>query len=320
MSSSAKVKSLRSRQIVADGALLLASLIWGSTFVVTKQAVGGFPVFAFLSMRFALSTIVLYLAFGRRLQWLKRRTVRAGVVIGLFLFSGLALQTMALRYTSAAKVAFIVSMSVAIVPLLSAVVLRDPPSRRATVCVLLATLGLALLTLPPGGGRGPNSRWGVWQAGDLIAFGCAVCFALQIVAVNRLAPRHDTRVLTLLQVAVAAVLSALAALWFEGWPGTIPHAVGVAAAFTGVVAGAVGLTVQSEVQPWTTATRTALILTTEPVFAGIFEYLVGGERLAPTALAGCGLIVLGTVLAVVRPAAPAKEALRSGLERKSQHD
>jgi len=284
----------------ADAWLLFVSLIWGSTFVLTKQSVAGFPVFAFLSLRFGLATVVLFLAFGQRLKALQPHTVAAGVVVGLLLFAGLAFQTIGLRYTSASKAAFIASMSVAIVPLLSAVVLRQPPTRGALAGVAVATVGLAVLTLTPSA----SAEWTVGQTacqpGDLITFGCAVFFALQIVAVSLLAPRTDAMAMTILQVAIAAVLSGLAALLLESWPGAIPLDVGVAAAFTGVMATAVAFVVQNAMQPWTSATRTALILTTVPVFAALFGYVLAGECLAPPALAGCGLILLGTALAELR--------------------
>jgi drug/metabolite transporter (DMT)-like permease len=312
MNSNVEAMPLRSQQIRADALMLLVSLVWGSTFVLTKQSVAGFPVFAFLSLRFGLATVVLCLAFGQRLRSLSRRTITAGVVIGVVLFAGLALQTIGLRYTTASKSAFIASMSVVIVPILSAAVLRDPPARPAVVGILLATLGLALLTLPVGNLGESTGAWLGWQRGDLITFGCAICFAVQIVCVSVFAQQTDAMSLTIIQVAVAALLSALAAGLVEGWPSSVPADVGLAAAFTGVMATALAFAVQNGVQAWTSATRTALILTTEPVFAALLGYVMVGERLTPPALAGCGLILLGMLLAEVRPAAHPQRAYFEG--------
>ena len=135
------------KQITADLFLLMVTVVWGGTFVMMKNAVSLYPVFRFLTVRFALATLVLLMIGWRRLATLGRRGVVAGVLIGLFLFVGYGLQTMGLQYTSASKAGFITGLSVVIVPILSALVLRRQPAREALLGVTLATVGLALLTL-----------------------------------------------------------------------------------------------------------------------------------------------------------------------------
>jgi len=111
------------RQWHADGLLLLAALIWGSTFVLVKQTVAQFPVYAFLFLRFALATVALLLFFRRRLRALGFRELRVGATIGVFLFGGYALQTVGLQYTTASKAGFITGLYVVMVPILSALLL-----------------------------------------------------------------------------------------------------------------------------------------------------------------------------------------------------
>jgi len=117
------------RQLRADLLLLLVTLIWGSTFVMVKDATASYPIFPFLTLRFGLATLALLLIGWRRLPSLGWKGVGAGVLIGLFLFSGYALQTFGLRYTSASKAGFITGLSVAIVPVLSTLLLRRRPTR-----------------------------------------------------------------------------------------------------------------------------------------------------------------------------------------------
>jgi drug/metabolite transporter (DMT)-like permease len=268
--------------------LLLVTLIWGSTFVLVKQSTTEFPVYAFLCLRFSLAAAVLLLLFGGRLRRLDRTSAVAGAWIGLFLFGGYAFQTTGLHYTSASKAGFITGLSVIIVPVLSAILLKRAPGRRSLLGVLLATAGLALLSL------GPNLMLTV---GDAIVLGCSFCFALHIIAVSKFAPHTDALALTTLQVAVVAVLSALASVTTERFPGPVTAATLRAAAFTGVLATALAFAIQNTVQTFTTPTHTALIFSAEPVFAAMFGFVLAAERLSSPALLGCVLILLGMVLA-----------------------
>lgn len=292
--------SLAIHQWQADVLLLTVALIWGSTFVLVRQTVSNFPVYTFLALRFSLAVAVLSVLFGRRLRALHPRMLGAGIVIGLFLFGGYALQTIGLQYTSASKAGFITGLSVVIVPCLSALLLKRLPEHQVLLGVVLATIGLALLTL---------ERNLTPSQGDLIVLGCAICFALHITAVSLFAPQTDALALTLVQVAVVAILSGLAALATASWRWPVTGDVFYAAAFTGVLATAVAFAIQNKVQAWTSATHTALIFASEPVFAALFGYFLAGERLTQTGLLGCGLILLGMVLAELRYPMPEEHQL-----------
>ena len=275
----------------ADASLLVVTLVWGSTFVWVKESVAHFPVFAFLSLRFALAALVLAVLFGRRLRRLSWRMVGAGAAVGLFLFGGYTFQTLGLRFTTASKAGFITGLSVVLVPIFAALVLRRRPEPQALLGVVLCTLGLALLTLGPD----PTPARGDW-----IVLGCAFCFALHILAVSHFAPQTDALALTVVQVTVVALLSAGTSLATEAWPWPISQGTYAAAAFTGVLATAMAFAIQNRVQVFTTPVHTALIFASEPVFAGIFGYWLAGERLTRQGLLGCGLILVGMLVAELR--------------------
>ena len=291
---------LKDRQLRADLALLMVTLIWGATFVMVKGAVAGFPVFAFLAVRFLLASLALLPLVATRVRsassgkrsratheasW---RHLRAGVIVGLLLFAGYALQTIGLRYTTASKAGFITGLSVAIVPVLSALLLRRAPDRLAILGVALATLGLALLSL---GDDLTVNR------GDLFVLGCALAFASHIVAVGAFAPRMDALTLAFFQIATVALVSGLTSLAVERpWP-AMPGHVLFAAAFTGVLATSLAFAVQTAAQRFTSPTHTALIFAAEPVFAALFGYLLAGERLGSRGLMGCALILAGMIVA-----------------------
>jgi len=271
--------------------LLLVTLIWGGTFVMVKGAVATFPVFPFLTLRFGLATCALLIIGWRRLSKLSWRGVGAGILIGLFLYAGYAFQTMGLRYTSASTAGFITGLSVVIVPILSALLLRRLPALKAVIGVLLATVGLALLTLSGGFST---------ARGDLLVLCCALSFAAHVVSVSAFAPKSDPLALTIVQVATVAVISGISSL-FTARPWPAPTSLTwLAAAFTGILATALAFAIQTTVQRFTTPTRTALIFTAEPVFAALFAVLLTHDTMTAWGVAGGALIILGTIISELR--------------------
>jgi drug/metabolite transporter (DMT)-like permease len=295
---------MRRHQLTADAALLFVTAIWGATFVMVQDAVTGFPVFAFLALRFAFAALVLLPFFprSRRAESSKHmpaepaRTLTLaallpGILVGLALFAGYAFQTFGLRETTPAKAGFITGLSVVLVPLGQAIFLRQPPRRNSVIGVALASAGLALLSL--------QADLSI-SRGDLLVLGCAVAFAAHILLVGRYAPGWQPVRLAFVQIVTVAVLSSAAASLLErpiGWPS---GNVWFAAAFTGLLATALAFFVQSRAQQATSPTHTALIFAAEPVFAGLFSFLLIGEVLGPRQILGSALIVAGMVTAEVR--------------------
>jgi drug/metabolite transporter (DMT)-like permease len=297
---------MRRDQLTADAALLFVTAVWGATFVMVQDAVTGFPVFAFLALRFALAALVL-LPFLLRNNAVGRddfsRSLRSGatkvatmnwlpgILVGIALFAGYAFQTFGLRFTTPAKAGFITGMSVVLVPLGQAIFLRRPPRRNSIIGVALAAAGLALLSL--------QADLSV-SVGDLLVLACAVAFAAHILLVGRYAPDWQPLRLAFVQIVTVAVLSSAAALLVERpipWP---PGNVWFAAAFTGLLATALAFFVQSRAQQATSPTHTALIFAAEPVFAGLFSFLLIGEVLGPRQIAGSALIVTGMLVSEIR--------------------
>jgi drug/metabolite transporter (DMT)-like permease len=283
-----KIFSGMKRQLQADLALLAVTVIWGSTFVITKNALAQVAPFTFLAVRFGLATLIVGAIFAPRLVAAPRRELAAGTLVGAFLFAGYAFQTVGLQYTTAAKSGFITGLAVVIVPFAALLVLRQRPGRGAMAGVLLATAGLALLTL-----RGDLTL----AYGDLITLGCAFAFALQIVFVGRFAPRSAAVNLTAAQLATVAVASVACALAAEQPTLYLPAEVWAAAVFLALAGTAFALIVQSMAQRFTSATHTALIFAAEPVFALLFAVLLAGERLGARELLGCALMLAGMLVA-----------------------
>lgn len=288
------------------------TLIWGATFVMVKDAVSAFPVFSFMAIRFMLAAAALTpLVLWRRRQLAAAsptgpfagmarlpRVVLPALFIGGALAAGYAFQTFGLQLTTPAKAGFITGLQVVIVPLAAALLLRRSPKRNAWLGVGLAVVGLALLSLQAG------LRI---EAGDALVLGCAVAFAAHILLTSHFASRHDPLLLTLGQIVTVALLSGCAALLLDvpavGWPALAAALSGqvlFAAAFTGLLATAAAFGIQTVAQRFTTATHTALIFAAEPVFAGLFSFLLIGELLGMRQVIGCGLILAGMVVAEMK--------------------
>ncbi|MDT7551041.1 MAG: hypothetical protein QOE84_3435, partial [Actinomycetota bacterium] len=183
-------------------ALVAVTAVWGSTFVVVKDAVDRMPVTDFLTWRFAMAAIAMLLLRRRSVAALGPTGRRAGALLGIALGAGYLLQTLGLQTTGAAVSGFITGMFVVLTPLGAALLLRQTPDSAAWVAVALATVGLALLAL---------HGFSVGQ-GELLTLGCAVAFAAHILGLGRWAPSYDAFGLAVVQLLVVAAMSAVVAV------------------------------------------------------------------------------------------------------------
>jgi len=274
-------------------ALVCVTAIWGYTFVPVQEAIAIYPLFAFLAVRFGISTLVLAPFAWKSLGVLPRRGVAAGAGAGVLLAAAYGLQTAGLELTTVTSTGFITGLYVVLTPILALLLFRTPVAAVAWVGVSLAVAGLLLLNGVPGGSA----------AGNALVLGNAVAQSFQIVAMERFAPRYDARALTFLQMAVACAGFTVIAL--SRGELTMPQGgkVWFALVVTGVFAGALGYLVATWVQSRTTAARAALVFTLEAPFAALFGVLLLSERLGFLGWVGCGIILAGIVLA--EPAAAA---------------
>ena len=291
-------------------AMVAVTAVWGATFVLVRDAVAQVPPFAFVAYRFLAAALLLAairprLALGGPGRERGLGPLGAGVAIGVALFCGYGFQTVGLQYTTASNAGFITGLSVVLTPLLAGLVLRQPPGRWPVLRACLAAVGLAFLSL---------QRLEV-RRGDALVLGCAFAFAAHILLLGRYAPRLDTYRLAVVQLATAGLL----ALAWAGVAGdlVVPASadVWVALAITSVAASAGAFLIQTRAQREVSPTRTAVIFTMEPVFAGLFGFLLAGERLSGRGWLGAGLILAGMLIAELGgrlPAAPGRPATEGG--------
>jgi drug/metabolite transporter (DMT)-like permease len=272
---------------MATLSLLLVTAVWGWTFVLVKDAVGEVGPFGFLAVRFFLASLFA-LPF-----WPRRKSAwRPAALLGVFLFAGYFFQTWGLRYTTAQKSGLITGFSVVLVPIFARL-LGERVRLGGWAGAALATAGVALLALAGNEPLGPTSF------GDFLTVLCAIFFAWYIALLAHYAKGEKASALLLGQLSVVFLLSLLGAAAFGEvrWP--ISGKVWVSLLITGVFASALAYYVLAWAEARAGATKTAVILAMEPVFAGFFGWLLLGETLSPWQILGAVLVVGGILLASV---------------------
>ncbi len=285
------------KRILADSVLLIVALVWGATFVLVQDAIRQIPVFSFLAIRFFVSGILLFIPVlivpTLRKTLSDHQMWKAAGWMGFWLFAGYALQTIGLLYTSPGKAGFITGLNVVLVPVFSIFVLRHLPTRWAWIGVALATIGLFFLTF---------DHAGSFNIGDMMEFLCAISFAMQIVVVGKHANQFASLPMTAIQITLVGLLSIIAGLItrvnitqsFHSLTNvTVINALWICI----LLATLLAYLVQMVFQKFTTATRTALVFSMEPVFAALSAYILIHEVMTPLALVGSALILIGMLVA-----------------------
>jgi len=284
--------NIKVKELGAECLLLLVAVAWGSTFVVVQTAVEATPVYTFLFWRFFCAGLLMALISFTQLKYFNKEVLKAGILLGLFMFLGYAFQTFALTYTYSSTVGFITGLSVIIVPFGSYLVFKYKASIFSIAGALTAAIGLYFLTL--------NSEIG-FSWGEFYAFICAIMFALHIIFTGHLSRKHNVYLLVTIEFLTVSFCSFLGGMVSEGsiMPPLLDSIFINAIAITVIFATIFAFWVQTAMQRFTTAAKTAIIFTMEPVSAGIFGYLVANEILNFPQLCGAGLILGGMLIAEV---------------------
>lgn len=266
--------------------LLAVTATWGSTFFLLKGVVTRVPVADFLALRFVLAALALTVVAPRALRRLDAADRRAGLVLGLLYGLAQVLQTEGLRTTSASVSGFLTGTYVVLTPVLAALLLRSRIAGVTWLAVGLSTVGLAVLSL----------RGLAVGGGEALTVASALLYALHIVGLGRWSRPGTALGLTTVQLWVVAAVCLVTAV-----PGglTPPSTAGDwgSLVYMALVAGAAALGVQTWAQSRLAPTRAAVIMTMEPVFAGGFAVLLGGEVLTVRVLVG-GAVVLAAMYLV----------------------
>jgi drug/metabolite transporter (DMT)-like permease len=267
----------------AEGILLLCTLIWGGTFIVTKGGLSDISPMLLVAIRYGFAALLFVPLVIKSLRGMNASTMRYGTVLGILMFGGIIAQTIGLQYTTASKSSFITAMSVVLTPLCQIMIERRMPKAGNWLGIALVTFGLYWLTSPGGGSFNRGDAWTLF---------CAVLFALYIVFLDIFSKKSPPVQLAAIQMIAAAALAGFGALYNKTyWRPTLPLAGTIA--YLALPATLFTLWAHTHYQRYSTPTRAAVIFTLEPLIASLIAYGVAGEQLHLMGWIGAALILAG---------------------------
>lgn len=272
--------------LYADLALVLVAIIWGSGFVVTKGALDLVTPFYLTFYRFSIATVLLGILSYKKLLKASKKDIKAGIIIGIFLFGGFAFQTVGLQYTEAGKQAFITATYVVMVPFIYWGISKEKPNKIEVLAAFLCLIGIGILSLEKNVGLG---------YGEVLTLICAVMFALHVSFTGIFAEKSDPYVISVLQLGTTAVLSFFSALLFEGRSIGIQAGALIPILYLAVFSSMLAFLIQTIAQRYTSSTHTAIILSSEALFGSILGVLILNEPLTVKFIMGSLIILISII-------------------------
>jgi drug/metabolite transporter (DMT)-like permease len=274
-------------KLQADLLLLLVCVFWGTTFILSKILLAEISLLYYLALRLGIATILMWFIAIRYRRQLDRPTFLAGVILGIFLFLSYLFQMWGIQYTSASNAGFITGINVILVPVFSAILFKERPKIMTLIGIVLATWGLYFLS---------GGNFAALNKGDLLVLVCALAAAFHIIFTGHFAPRHNIYLLMAVQLSTIAILNLI--LFSFSNEKIVPLRPGalLILIYLAIFGSIVTFLLQTSMQRFTTATRTALIFTTEPLFAALFAFLIAGEQMNALGWLGGLLILLGMIV------------------------
>lgn len=275
----------------ADVQMLLATVIWGSSYLFMKSGLASMQELNLIALRFGIAFLAAGLLFHRRLRSVDRGTLLAGGVLGTALFAAFVFITYGVQRTTASQAGFLISLAVIFVPILTTVLRRRLPDKRLGVSIVVAVAGLGLLTL---------QHEMSLHLGDLLCILAALLYAVYIMIAGKYTPNHDPLTLGIVQLGVAALLGTVATFLFEtpqlpDTPESWASIMGL-----GILCSGLGYILQTFAQRHASPTRTSLIFSLEPLFAAAFAFIFQGESLTLQGYCGAALMLAGVLITEIK--------------------
>ncbi len=269
----------------ADLSLLLVTVVWGASFPIMSVVLKYIPPYSLVALRYFLSGIILAIIFHKKFKNINGQTIKAGIIIGISLFIGCALQFVGLLYTTPSKSGFITGLNVAVVPIVLAIMYKKLPELKTVVGVILSIIGLGIMSI--------NGKMGI-NFGDILTLISAIAFGGQIILVDIYVKNVDVMILTCIELLTVGILGFIPAIGVEKLNVILnPVSIG-ALIFMILFCTIIAFTVQNKMQPYTDPTHAAIIFLAEPVFSAIFSMLIG-DKLTGRTLLGCAFIFVGMI-------------------------
>ena len=276
----------RKVEVIASIVLAVVALVWGTTYAVIKDTLSVVQPFSLMMFRFGFSAFILSLMYLKKIKIIKGVDLKRGIIIGIFMFLAFYFLIVSIRFTTASKFSFIVGAYVLIVPFLSWVINKTKLDRYAIVGAILATIGLAFLTM---------ERGAVFNLWDLVAGCCSFFFAAHMIAIEKYSGDSDPILLTIIQFITTAVLFIILTGVKEGYNFTVLPEIKWTLGYLVIISTIIPFAIQNIVQRYISSTSTALILTLQSAFGSIFAVYYLDERMTKQMIIGCLLIFIAIV-------------------------
>lgn len=290
------------KKYIGEIVLLFNTLIWGGTFALIKNAFTDVSPLLFLGLRFGLATLIFLPFVYSQLRTTNKKTLIAGAILGIFYFSGFAMQTLGLNLTSATKSGFITGTFVIFIPILQLIIERRKPKWFNLLSVILVLFGLIMLS-----SKGDNALDFIKQLGsdfnlgDLLTLICALLFAFQVVYVDVFTKKYDYLPMVFVQLLITGLGGFMFSYIFsitslEEVRFTFNTNVVSAILYTSIFASIIATIIQLKYQKTVSPTKAGIIFSIEPIFAAVFAYFLLSEKISNFGLVGCVLIFIGLIV------------------------
>ncbi len=283
-------------------ALLTATLIWGATFTIIKNALHDASPLVFISLRFTFAALILLPFLFKVLKNLPRPVLYGGILLGVLYFLGFSTQTIGLNYTSATKSGFITGTFVIFTPLLQIIIERKLPSKGSVIGIILSVTGLIFLSSSGTSILSVFSEIGEnFNIGDFFTLLCAFFFSLYVVYLHIISKKFDYKPLVFLQIAVTGILGVLAAFLLAVFGFETPHLeittnLIFAVGYTSILATIITTIIMTRYQKLILPARAGIIYALEPIFSAIVAFFVLSEKISNFGLIGGALIFSGLLV------------------------
>lgn len=282
--------------LFAELSLVVVTIIWGLGFPITKIALDyGFGVNTIMVGRFLTASIILLIAYSKKLKLINRDLIKYGIITGIFLFLGFYFQTLGNVYTTPSKNGFITQLNIVFVPFLFFFFFKKKVDVYNVIAVILALCGMFVLSYTSDGYNGIN-------IGDFYTFICAIMIAFHVVTASYFQKKYDfdPGLFVLINIVTSLVFSALLMVFFDELP-TVALISYWPLLFLGVLNTALGFLVQSYVLKISLPTRVSIIVTLESIFAAFFSFLILKEDITILIISGGSLIIIGVLVNEMKP-------------------
>ena len=275
------------RKYIGEIGLIITAIIWGSGFVASAMSLEHYTPYQILAGRFLIGVLILCALFYKKIKYIKKSTIVNGAILGLVLYVAFILQTVGLQYTTPSKNAFLTAVNVVIVPFIGFLLYKRKIDLFELSGAVIALIGVAVLSLQLSAGV---------NIGDLLTLGCAVGFAFHIFYTAKFVKDEDAVLLTIVQMAVAAMISWMVVI-FKGETSFTMESEGLLPLlYLGIFSTTIAYLLQTVAQKFITETKAAIILSTEAFWGMAFSVVILSEVMTMKMVIGAVLILVAIIL------------------------